>query len=268
MKRSRSGSGEAEEAEGGEGGREGVRRRVGDVHPSRLALLTECPTGPPPLPAPEASRRAHRHTLKERRERQAREAREEAEVRSRASWGDAAPPAASSAPPAAAAPNFEVSGALHREENRTKDGIALKYSEPGTARKPEKKWMLYVFKGDEVIDTIGLAGRSSFLVGKDRRVCDLPADHPSCSKQHAVLQFKLRERNMPDGSTAATVEPYVIDLDSTNGTTLNGKRIEGSTYVHLLERDVLKFGLSTRDYVLLHEGSSSSGSNTGGSSLK
>lgn len=41
-----------------------------------------------------------------------------------------------------------------------------------------------------------------------------------------------------------------MDLESTNGTLLNGEKIEPSRYVELLEKDVIKFGLSERDYVV------------------
>lgn len=49
------------------------------------------------------------------------------------------------------------------------------------------------------------------------------------------------------------VRPYVIDLESSNGTYVNNVKIEPRTYVELLEKDVLKFGYSSREYVLLHE---------------
>jgi smad nuclear-interacting protein 1 len=44
-----------------------------------------------------------------------------------------------------------------------------------------------------------------------------------------------------------------MDLESTNGTFLNGERIESQRYYELREQDVVKFGLSTREFVLLHE---------------
>ena len=56
-----------------------------------------------------------------------------------------------------------------------------------------------------------------------------------------------------------------MDLDSTNGTFLNGEKIEGSRYygtggdvrlcVELREGDELRFGFSTRTYILLNENS-------------
>lgn len=45
---------------------------------------------------------------------------------------------------------------------------------------------------------------SSYLFGRERRVVDVPTDHPSCSKQHAVLQFRWggapgRRAGLPGG---------------------------------------------------------------------
>ena len=39
------------------------------------------------------------------------------------------------------------------------------------------------------------------------------------------------------------------------GTFLNGEKIETSRYYELLEKDVIKFAFSSREYVLLHPGS-------------
>ena len=44
-----------------------------------------------------------------------------------------------------------------------------------------------------------------------------------------------------------------MDLESTNGTYLNGKKIESSRYYELREGDELRFGYSTRTYILLNE---------------
>lgn len=51
----------------------------------------------------------------------------------------------------------------------------------------------------------------------------------------------------------ASVRPYIMDLGSTNGTHVNGERIEASRYYELLEQDMIRFGNSTREYVLLKE---------------
>ena len=52
-------------------------------------------------------------------------------------------------------------------------------------------WRLYVFKdGAPLPDPLHVHRQSAYLVGRERRVADVPADHPSVSKQHAVLQFR------------------------------------------------------------------------------
>ena len=94
---------------------------------------------------------------------------------------------------------------------------------------------------------------SCYLFGRERRVADVPTDHPSCSKQHAVLQYRLTEKEGADGMMAAAVRPYVMDLGATNGTFLNGERLEAQRYYELLEKDMLRFGNSSREYVLLKE---------------
>ncbi|KAL8619039.1 hypothetical protein ACOMHN_020737 [Nucella lapillus] len=69
--------------------------------------------------------------------------------------------------------------------------------------------------------------QSAYLFGRDRRVADIPVDHPSCSKQHAVLQYRLSEYGRPDGSVGRRVRPYIIDLASANGTFINNQPIDG-----------------------------------------
>ena len=38
--------------------------------------------------------------------------------------------------------------------------------------------------------TFPLSTRSRYLFGRERKVADVPLDHPSCSSQHAVLQYR------------------------------------------------------------------------------
>ena len=46
---------------------------------------------------------------------------------------------------------------------------------------------------------------------------------------------------------ATTVRPYIIDLDSANGTSVNDEKIPASRYYELKPSDVLKFAFSTRE---------------------
>lgn len=149
-------------------------------------------------------------------------------------------------------PNFGLSGAL-TEDTNTFRGVVIKYNEPPEARIPKRRWRLYPFKNDEPLPVMYIHRQSAYLMGRQRRIADIPIDHPSCSKQHAVFQYRLVEFTRADGTTGRRVRPYIIDLASGNGTYLNNQRIEAQRYYELKEKDVLKFSFSSREYVLLHE---------------
>eukprot|EP00246_Nothoceros_aenigmaticus_P013472 TRINITY_DN4656_c0_g1_i3.p1 TRINITY_DN4656_c0_g1~~TRINITY_DN4656_c0_g1_i3.p1 ORF type:complete len:172 (+),score=29.02 TRINITY_DN4656_c0_g1_i3:3-518(+) len=150
-------------------------------------------------------------------------------------------------------PSLEYSGRLAAETNKVK-GVTLLFTEPPEARSPTTRWRLYVFKdGEPLKDPLYIHRQSCYLFGRERRVADVPTDHPSCSKQHAVIQYRLTEKEKPDGMMGSKVRPYLMDLGSTNGTFLNGTRIEPQRYYELMEKDTVKFGNSSREYVVLHE---------------
>lgn len=140
-------------------------------------------------------------------------------------------------------PNYNLSGALAKDTNTFK-GVVIKYNEPPETHKPDQRWLLYPFKGDESFEPIPIYRQSAFLLGRDRSIADIPIDHPSCSMQHAVIQFR---------KVKGKVNPYIIDLESTNKTKLNDEPIEPRRYYQLLERDGIKFGFSTREYVIMNE---------------
>ena len=103
--------------------------------------------------------------------------------------------------------------------------------------------------------------RSCWLFGREKSVVDVEVANPSCSKQHAVLQFRFVEgkRKKRDGEgeewegekRRGEVRPYVIDLESANGTRVNGERVPERRFVEVRSGDVLGFGESTREYVLV-----------------
>ncbi|KAL6432276.1 hypothetical protein ACFW04_006731 [Cataglyphis niger] len=149
-------------------------------------------------------------------------------------------------------PNFEVSGKLTEDMN-TVNGVVIKYSEPQDAKKPKRRWRLYPFKGEKALPTLYIHRQSAYLMGRDRKVADIPLDHPSCSKQHAALQYRLVPYQKEGGIEGRRIRPYIIDLESANGTFVNNVKLEPRRYHELLEKDVVRFGFSTREYVLLHE---------------
>ncbi|TEY40671.1 hypothetical protein BOTCAL_0428g00030 [Botryotinia calthae] len=154
-------------------------------------------------------------------------------------------------------PNLGHTGVLAAASNTITqaDGnsIVLKYHEPPEACKPPSKddWKLFVFKGADIIETIDLSSKSCWLVGRELAVVDLAAEHPSISKQHAVIQFKATEKMNEFGDKIRKVKPYLIDLESANGTMMNKGPVDASRYVELMDKDMIQFGHSTREYVLM-----------------
>lgn len=162
------------------------------------------------------------------------------------------------APPDKEKPNFKPTGALAKAANRVEGTkISLKYNEPPEARKPSpsQPWRIFVFKGDDVVDTIELWQKSCWLLGRAHEVVDYVLEHPSSSGQHAVIQFRYIQKTVEDEfgvkSKKGKVKPYVIDLESSNGTELNGDNIEASRYFELRDKDILKFAGSEREYVVM-----------------
>ncbi|XP_063381354.1 smad nuclear-interacting protein 1 isoform X3 [Cydia fagiglandana] len=169
-------------------------------------------------------------------------------------WGKAEAGKEAAAPGDKEKPNFGLSGKLTADAN-TVNGVVIKYAEPDDAKQPKRRWRFYPFKGDKALPILYIHRQSCFLIGRDKKVVDIALEHPSISKQHAVLQYRCTPFTRPDGTQGRRVRPYVIDLDSANGTFVNNKKVEARRYVELLERDVVKFGFSAREYVLLHENS-------------
>jgi smad nuclear-interacting protein 1 len=109
-------------------------------------------------------------------------------------------------------PNFNPTGVLAAASNTvavsTTRSVVLKYHEPPEARKPPAStpWRLYVFKGKDLLETLELAERSCWLIGREKSVVDLCAEHPSISGQHAVLQFRWIEKRNEFGDRMGKVK--------------------------------------------------------------
>ena len=92
-------------------------------------------------------------------------------------------------------------------------------------------------------------------MGRSHEVVDYVLEHPSSSGQHAVIQFRYIQKTVEDEFGVKTkrgkVKPYIIDLESSNGTELNGDTVEASRYFELRDKDILKFAGSEREYVVM-----------------
>ena len=152
-------------------------------------------------------------------------------------------------------PNFNPSGILQKdlelEYNKAMNNkIIINYSPPNDSIIPDENdiWFLFKFAQDkkEAEETYKLINKEFFLIGKDPRICDIRIKQQNISRQHAVIQFrKIRKEK------AWEILPYLIDLNITNGTYLNGDKIDNKKYYELRDKDELNFGDKKIDFVLM-----------------
>ena len=141
------------------------------------------------------------------------------------------------------APNYKTSGLLAKEL-LTVNNTVLKYQAPNNSCLPKLKYRFHVFKNDKQVDVLLLYNKASYLFGRDRNIADFPFDHSSISGQHAVITY-LKKKDK--------IIPYLLDLDSSNGTYVNKEKIQSQRYFELRAGDVVVFGFSTRENVFINE---------------
>jgi hypothetical protein len=135
----------------------------------------------------------------------------------------------------------------HRHSTATsRNGIKSFYKEPSEARLPEHRWRLSVSKDGDNLPAYHIHRQSKYVFGRDKDQCDIRLHHSSCSHVHAVLQYRLRT-----DSHGRHVYPYLIDLDSSHGSFLNRRRIDANRYYKLEENDLIKFGESSKEFLLV-----------------
>lgn len=123
----------------------------------------------------------------------------------------------------------------------------LPYTEPPWTGVPGLPYTFELLKNGAILDTVPLTQQSYFVVGR-LPVCDLSLEHPSISRYHAVVQYRGKA-----GDTGASGEElgfYIYDLGSTHGTSVNKNKIPPKTYIRLHVGHVVKFGGSTRLFIL------------------
>lgn len=120
------------------------------------------------------------------------------------------------------------------------------YREPSEGRVPDHHWRLSVLKEGEDHSPYRIHRQSKYVFGRDKDQCDIRLHHSSCSNIHAVLQYRLRV-----DSQGRHIYPYLIDLGSSTGTYLNRRRIDANRFYKLEVNDVIQFGESAKEYVLL-----------------
>lgn len=123
------------------------------------------------------------------------------------------------------------------------------YTEPPWGGKAPAScpYALEILKNGAIVDTVPLTERSYFVIGR-LPVCDVSLEHPSISRYHAVIQYRSQA-----GESECVGEEegfYVHDLGSTHGTVVNKNKIPPKTYIRIRVGHVLKFGGSTRLFIL------------------
>ncbi|XP_054424476.1 kanadaptin isoform X2 [Pteronotus mesoamericanus] len=121
------------------------------------------------------------------------------------------------------------------------------YREPPWGGPATAPYSLETLKGGTILGTRSLKGTSCCLFGR-LSSCDVCLEHPSVSRYHAVLQHGP---SGPDGECDGHGPGfYLYDLGSTHGTFLNKTRIPPRTYCRVHVGHVLRFGGSTRLFLL------------------
>lgn len=121
------------------------------------------------------------------------------------------------------------------------------YREPPWAGPAPAPYSLETLKGGTILGTRSLKGTSYCLFGR-LSSCDVCLEHPSVSRYHAVLQHGA---SGPGGESDGPGPGfYLYDLGSTHGTFLNKTRIPPRTYCRVHVGHVLRFGGSTRLFLL------------------
>lgn len=121
--------------------------------------------------------------------------------------------------------------------------IVLPYREPVWGGIPEKKYKLEILKSGVILETIDLTLKSFYVFGR-LPICDIPLAHPTISRYHAVIQYRLKgdEKN-PRGL-------YLFDLGSTHGSFWNGHRMKSNMYVRVRSGHMIRFGCSQRKFII------------------
>eukprot|EP00252_Welwitschia_mirabilis_P000617 TRINITY_DN1060_c0_g1_i1.p1 TRINITY_DN1060_c0_g1~~TRINITY_DN1060_c0_g1_i1.p1 ORF type:complete len:751 (+),score=218.77 TRINITY_DN1060_c0_g1_i1:121-2373(+) len=111
------------------------------------------------------------------------------------------------------------------------------YQIPPWSEPPGQPYFLEVLKEGSIIDNLDVSEKGAYMFGRSDQ-CDFVLEHPSVSRYHAVLQFK------------GNGDVFIYDLGSTHGSFVNKTQIKPKVYKQLHVGDILRFGQSTRLYIL------------------
>ena len=136
-------------------------------------------------------------------------------------------------------PPSKVSFCTNRyEEHGTKSITVGVRDRVGRAAKPSDLMAaLVVLKEGAQIEEIGISRHGEYSLGRQADIATIVIDHPSTSRKHATLTVGV------DGCR-------IQDEGSAHGTFLNGERLSPRVSSPISPGSSLKFGASSRTYVL------------------
>lgn len=123
-------------------------------------------------------------------------------------------------------------------EHQDVPSLTLEYEPPRWSDVPENSVKFEVIKEGCIIETTDDMKKPYIVLGR-HPTNDWILYHESISRKHAVLQFRK------DGVA------YLYDLGSTHGSFINKKRIIPRVHSVVYPGDILKFGSSSRMYVMI-----------------
>ena len=149
-------------------------------------------------------------------------------------------------------PNWEICS-LYNERQLIKNKKRTKYFIPFDSVNPpkSKKYFLHIsLKNEDQIQTYELEEPST-LIGREN-FCNFRFYNQKVGRQHFVIQFrrvKLLDEN------EFQIIPYIFDLNSKNGTFLNGSKIKSMRYIQLYPKDIISFEKSfeNSDFLVIQE---------------
>ncbi|PKY26559.1 hypothetical protein RhiirB3_513757 [Rhizophagus irregularis] len=112
------------------------------------------------------------------------------------------------------------------------------YEKPEWSDLPKINCSFEIIKNGISLEFIDFPSKEFLVLGR-LPICDIAMEHPSISRYHAIIQFNSKG------------EIFLYDLDSAHGTIINKQRVPSRHFTKLRVGDQLKFGESTRTYVLL-----------------
>ncbi|XP_046383270.1 kanadaptin [Ischnura elegans] len=131
---------------------------------------------------------------------------------------------------------------------KRENSVPIPYTEPTWSSLLEEPYSLEVLKSGAIIENVDLSSKPFFVFGRQSN-CDVCLGHPTISRHHAVLQHKAKSDDEGDRYKDAGL--YIYDLGSTHGTFVNKQIIPKQRYIRLRVGYMVKFGGSTRSYIVV-----------------